>query len=344
MAFAPGMRVRSFWSSAATVGFGLLLALAGAEIGLRMIGQVAWWHVSIDQNEPVMHEPDPVLGWRNRPGRYSIPAYVPGGAPIEVTFLPDGRRSTGAYDIGGRPKVLMVGCSFTQGWGVSDDETYPWKLQQRFPASWVLNYGTAAFGTYQSLLTLRRALAQHSDSTAVLYGFIGEHEDRNVAMAEWLEALARYSRRGHVAVPYCLLSATGALACHPPVAYPAWPFHRQLASIAFAEKMYVQLSARRRPEHRRAVTESLLLALRQSSVQHGAKFAVALLSATPDKRSRYTQFLRDHGISFADCVAPLTEEWIVPGDGHPNGAMHARWANCIAEELGEFLSASGAGG
>jgi hypothetical protein len=39
-----------------------------------------------------------------------------------------------------------------------------------------------------------------------------------------------------------------------------------------------------------------------------------------------------------DCAFGLTDEFRVPGDGHPNGAMHSRWAECIGDALGELES------
>ena len=38
----------------------------------------------------------------------------------------------------------------TQGWAIDDNETYPWKLQKRYPSLNVLNYGTGGYGSYQS--------------------------------------------------------------------------------------------------------------------------------------------------------------------------------------------------
>src|SRR5262249_12408647 len=54
----------------------------------------------------------------------------------------------------GAPTALFIGCSFTQGWAISDQETFPWGVQEHFPAARVLNAGTAGYGTYQSLLGL----------------------------------------------------------------------------------------------------------------------------------------------------------------------------------------------
>ena len=55
---------------------------------------------------------------------------------------------------------MVLGCSFVQGWALSDEETFAWKLQERFVRARVLNFGTAGYGTTQSLLALERYLEE----------------------------------------------------------------------------------------------------------------------------------------------------------------------------------------
>src|SRR6266849_6665372 len=74
--------------------------------------------------------PDDQLAWVNRPGR-SL-AEQPGHAPM--TFLDHGRRLSMAVDKStAARRVMVVGCSFTQGFGVTDAETYVYRLNDRFP-------------------------------------------------------------------------------------------------------------------------------------------------------------------------------------------------------------------
>ena len=62
-------------------------------------------------------------GWRSKPGEYAIPPSLPGAPATEMTILPDGARTTGPRGTDG-PSVVFVGCSFTQGIGISDADTY----------------------------------------------------------------------------------------------------------------------------------------------------------------------------------------------------------------------------
>jgi hypothetical protein len=315
-----------------------LTTLLLAEIVLRAAGHGPWQVSTLDAREPVMNQPDPVRGWRNRPGRYVIPPYTAGGRETEIHILPDGSRATGAGEPDGRRVLVLVGGSYTRGNGLSDEQTSAWKLQARFPELRVQNHGTGGYGTYQSLLALEEILPR-SDVAFVLYGFIDHHEVRNVAPPGWIDLLSRFSRRRQVRVPYCTLDARGELVRHPPASYPAWPLRRWLATVAFAERAVAYAGGSERAAQGRAVTERLLVEMEARSRRHGSGFAVVLLSVGPDAKAHYPTFLARSGIRVADCARPVTAAYQVPGEGHPNDRLTTIWSRCIERELGDVLRA-----
>ena len=317
----------------------LVFALALAEVALRLLGFRPW----IDyyyENEPTMHAPDAECGWHNKPGTYLIPPYAPEGTPIRITLMDDGRRFTGPKPAHPNGEIVTVGGSFTMGWALTDTETYPWLLQERFAQWAVLNYATAGYGTYQSLLTLRRVLPRLDAPKWVIYGFLDHHAERNVARGEWLRALACGARRGHVNLPYCAVDADGALVRHEADRFPRWPLHKASALVALAERAWTELRTMPRFRHRRKVTDALLLQMNDLCKERGARLVVAILSAEPSEKDHYTQFLKDNAIDFIDCEFPLTENRKVPGEGHPNGKMHALWAAKLADFLDNDMNAS----
>jgi hypothetical protein len=171
----------------------------------------------------------------------------------------------------------------------------------------------------------------------VLYGLVDIHETRNVAPAGWLEMLSKYSRRGHVDVPYCTLDDAGKLVRHAPESYPSWPLRESLATVAFLEKTYAELTSEARLSQREQVTRRILLAMRDRCREKGCRFVVALLCAGPDTVSKYVQFLGANRIYVVPCVFPVTEEMKVPGEGHPNGRMNTLWADRIAGAIQALL-------
>jgi hypothetical protein len=103
----------------ATLGGGVLV-----EVFLRLGAGIQPWQSHAPAGEPVIHEPDSVLGWRNRPGEYIFPLTTVARGPVTMHFRSDGSRVTGLTRPQKTLRVVLLGCSLTQGWTLSDDETY----------------------------------------------------------------------------------------------------------------------------------------------------------------------------------------------------------------------------
>jgi len=76
---------------------GLALGLSAAELVVRAQGYEPWTYGG-RQNEVLLHEPDPVLVWRSKPGSYVVPSYVEHGDDTTVTMLENGSRITHESD------------------------------------------------------------------------------------------------------------------------------------------------------------------------------------------------------------------------------------------------------
>lgn len=324
---------RLIFSAVATALTGAL-ALGGAELIVRLSGHRPWRYLGADAKEPTISEPDPELGWRLKAGDYIIPPYAPASPSVYMTVLDGGRRATGPAPPQAVATIAFIGCSFTQGWAISDEETFAWRVQERFPSLQVLNLGVGGYGTYQSLLALERLLAAPDPQPqAVLYGFIQQHEVRNVAPPGWLRHLAMYSKRGMVAVPYCTLDDDGRLVRHPPERHPQWPLREQFAALTLLQETHARLRGKARSTQARAVTQQLMLEMQRLCARHGIRFTVVFLQASPHAKRQYSEFLAQEGIHFFDCEYPFSPDMKVRGEGHPNGQMNALWASCLAAQL-----------
>jgi hypothetical protein len=320
----------------ATLALGLGLSLAAAEALLRLAGRRPWSTTALHPNEPTMMQPDPIVGWRSKPGQYVYPGYTKGAPSIQVTIWPDGARATRRRADDRPHRILLVGDSFTQGWAVSDDETWAWKLQDRWPSADVRNHGTAAYGTYQSLLLLRELLARRGEPPrVVIYGFAEQHEDRNVADLDWLRMLALHSHRGTIRLPFCGLRPDGTLEEHAPEGYPAWPLSPASAAVTALQDVYAQWRTGGRRARRRRVTEALLSRMSRAAAERGSRLLVVLLWSSPAGVAHYGGYLAGEGIGVADCTRSPTPRLIVPGEGHPNREWHRLLAGCVAEAMAE---------
>jgi hypothetical protein len=283
-------------------------------------------------------KPDPVLGWRNNPGVF--PADEPPHEPM--TFLPGGSRLTGAPP-GDGPNVLIVGCSFAEGYGVRDDQTFAWLLQKRFPNLRIWNFGTPGYGTYQSLLLLREVIEQrHIHPVAIIYGFISLHFERNVLTWGMLDAFRAFG--GERFSPPHVELASGRLRYFSPFVVPDWPLeeHSALVTVLHRTDLRVQLANRDRDEVK--VTDLLLEQMKEVADKQEARLLVADLwnsgSPGPQAIRGMMQSMREAGIEQMDATYHGTEtrpELLqVGGSGHPGVAVHAWWAG----KIGDWLAAA----
>lgn len=127
-----------------------------------------------------------MLGWTHRPGSRGTHRVDP---IFNATYTIDrsGNRWTGPPNT--RPKIIILGGSYTFGYGVEDDETYAAILNRRFQSFHVVNAGALAWGTSHSWLRLRQLLAEEDAVNLVLYGFIHHHVVRNGPRRSWLVTL-----------------------------------------------------------------------------------------------------------------------------------------------------------
>jgi hypothetical protein len=292
--------------------------------------------------EPTIHEPDPVLGWRAKPGQYVFPPYTPEDEGFRITILADGARRTGRVDGDpSDPLVVLLGGSLALGWAVSDHEAFAWKLQEAFPAANFKNFATGGYGTYQSLLLLEELISIRRIPDLVLYGFFWHHENRNVGDPAWLDSLARVSTRAAVDVPYCTLDSLGTLKRHSPERHRRWPLMDRLSTVSTLNRVYSRFRGKSRLADRTAVTQRLLSTMKTLSSGVGASFVTVLLAVDPARRDAYLDLLRSSQIDYIDCAIDFTPDLIVTGEGHPNSRGHALWASCIADGLRQRIPTLG---
>ncbi len=126
--------------------------------------------------------PDPVLGWRPRPG-FQTRSARPGAFDVAVSINAQGLRGRTPVALAKTPgvtRIAVFGCSQTFGSGVEDEETFSARLAAALPGVEVLNFGVHGFGTDQMLLRWEREGARYAPDIVVL-AFAYYHLDRNVS-------------------------------------------------------------------------------------------------------------------------------------------------------------------
>lgn len=148
------------------------------ELALQILG----WGTFYREDYSIHTEPknafvgNPELGIQLNQGSYHVT--INDSVQFRATHLPGNHRWVPGSQSAENPEVLLLGCSFTYGYGVNDQESFAALLQQEFPEVSLRNEGVVGYGTVQSLLQLREAI-QKDRLKAVLLNFSSFHLMRN---------------------------------------------------------------------------------------------------------------------------------------------------------------------
>ena len=114
-------------------------------------------HVRVDPG-PGLFQADSLLGFRLREGRRQVT--IDSQLVFTQTVGPAGRLTRPEDEIFSDPthEIWVLGCSYTFGWSVNDEESWPWRVQQRMPETRILNLAQPGYGEVQMLLLLEEML------------------------------------------------------------------------------------------------------------------------------------------------------------------------------------------
>jgi len=328
-----------------------------AEGVLRARGRTPWQPVAPQISvEPGgrFYRADPVLGYGLLPGRFDV--RFASGHHFVATHDADAQRVTasrersGQGDVAGRPQrpaaqacvaeqaggaceVWVFGASFTYGWAVDDDRTWPWFLQQALPERRVRNFAVSGYGTIHSVLQLESALRDRPAPEAVVLAYASFHDVRNTFVRVRRKRVAPFSRLGPLVQPWASLDERGRLVLRmASVEFTPWPGMRHSALIHTAEQLYDRWQL----EHvdSAAVTDALVRRFVANGRAAGARVLIATL--TRDAAARRTAAVaRAAGAETVDLGVDLDRPGYrnLPHDAHPSGRAHRVYAQRVHRAL-----------
>ncbi len=293
-----------------------------------------WMRPEASLSLPLFYEPDSLVGWRKKPGLYR---YSVGNRVIEMTFWPDNSRATRISQTpAGQQAVLFLGCSFTEGYGLSDYDSIPWKVQLAFPEFDVRNFGTGGYGTYQSPLSLKEYFRDNPKVTpkSIVYLFNDFHESRNVGAVDWQTRLTLPPEGSGFHFPFVDVDSSGDLiAIRSRGLIPWWPA-RHIRVFALVNESYWLIRSLKRLSHKMRATESLLAEMNHAAASRGSQLYVTFLRFGKDHQAAYQAFLNQSQVRWIDCNMPEQyESQFRLEDGHPNDLMNKKTADCVAQAL-----------
>lgn len=325
------------------LGYCLLVLVAAfflAEGVVRLLGNRPYENKALrfSSVEPGgrLYQRHPTLGFAHFPGRYTLT--LPSGFKFQVTHGNDGLRIThppGNKPAAADPKQIWIfGCSFTYGLCLNDPETYPWLLQERFPDFLVVNFGVGGYGTIQSLIQLKEALAAGRKPPAVLIiAYVNLHDMRNCGFRSWRKGLIPHLELGETLFPHASLDREGNLQ----YAYVKWdyaplPFMDRCAFLHRLETAYNRWEDRSR--HGRLVAQAIFREINR--ICRDQNIVPVMADLTWDRKTgEMLEYCRSLGMFPVDISLDFThpDNNFLPHDGHPNARANREYAR----RLGDFL-------
>jgi len=198
---------------------------AGSAVDMLVVGAInkaegvhARPTISIDHGP--LFDSDPVLGFVMHPGHFRVQEELHDVFHyFDVTVDEHGDRIAAYRPTNSRRRILMSGDSGLFGWGLNDEQTIPWEVQQRLPDYQVVNLSINSYSTIQALLQLEKIEPKVGADDIVVIEY---HQPTNKFNVEAPDVLADLSTGYELAIgdpsmrrmmlPYGYLDAAGRLA------------------------------------------------------------------------------------------------------------------------------------
>ncbi len=304
-----------------------------AEFGARFRG-ITPWNVPTDVNVRVepggsFFSTHPRLGYTHLPGQFTVTLPATSYS-FHVTHLDTTLRVTHdlrTYDPEQRKdEIWIFGCSFTHGWSLNDEETYPWLLQERFPQYEIVNFGVNGYGTLQSLLQFQEALTQKNPPKTAIIAYAPIHDQRSTFLRIWQKNVAAWNQLDALAYPYARVNREGKLVSSlAKVEFREFPFMRNSAFAHFIEQTYNRLEERWYDSHQ--ITKAIIKEFAELAEKHHVTLIVAGIIAHQNTEDML-EYAASLGAITGDVSVDLNirENTNLPHDGHPSASANVQYA------------------
>lgn len=329
-----------------TVTFTVISIALVSEIVMRWSGFRPWTSpplfIATDPPGPYFRL-HPTRGFAHVPGQSRFT--LAGDYTFKVTHRDDGLRITHPLTTPisvDKKQIWIFGCSFTHGFGVSDEGTYPWILQSRLPDYEVVNFGTDGYGDVQSLVQLRETLKNGKKPAIVVVAYTFFHDMRNAMTRSWRKNLLSDNRLGQISCPYGKLGPDGNLVIdYERLRYPGEFLLRHSALLNYLdERLNSYLDVKydltpAGPSMAHEVSKAVLLEFWNECKANGIPFILAGISQDP-RTANMLDFFKNKGAPTVDISVDrrIIRNTNYPIDLHPSVIANTQ----SAQKLEAFLA------
>lgn len=284
---------------------------------------------------------DKNLGIQLNPGIYDF--VLNKHVRFTATHQKNGQRFVPGEDLDESPEVLFLGCSYTYGYGVNDNESFAAIAQQKHPEWDVQNAAVVGYGTAQHLLQLRNRLQKESPECVVLC-ISSVHFIRTVLSQKYRANLRIGYRRSANNIdgrmkgarfPYFDDTSGKAKYAKWDDLYSELPGRYWSASINFVQNLRDRA---REPEGDPVeITARLIQEMQQLCDEKGVKFGVICLDTDHETKTLRKKLpeIQWKNIGFSFKSKTYTHR---PYDSHPNAKGHQKIAQSAIPFIEKLMS------
>ncbi len=281
------------------------------------------------ENDPL----GPLLCWKNQTNMKQT-EHGEEPLPDQENVDHKGRRYNGKDIENPEKRLLFLGCSYTFGLEIPDEDTFVYKTSQYFPQWQFDNYAVPGYGTHQCRIMLEKLL-QTPDSPKydyVFYAFMNDHPHR---IAYEYSYIPDQKDNNCGIMPYAEISWNGKVNYHErdKVFVPGATIFR---ICAFFNNLYASRKSisEQRISNRRAVYNAVLDDMLNLSKKNNLDLSVLLLDFSEFTINKETidKGLNVYDLTFDDLYTP---KYHVNNDieRHPNSLANDCWAKKLRDIL-----------
>jgi len=238
-----------------------------------------------------------------------------------------------------KPKIIMLGCSFTYGYGVNDFENFPSLLQAKNQRIQIHNYAVPGYGSVQSLLQLDHALAQKPKQ--VVLNFSSLHFMRNTLNLFFRQSLklgyTRSTNRGNGFMqdskfPFVMEGDKEIKYEEWNEVYSNWSGREKFAAINWLQSLWDRVQYDKTENI--IATFEVIDRMAKKCEANNVDFIVSCIDLT-EKTKELEKMCSANNISWAELGFDFTNEELtnLPYDTHPNAKGH----KFLADKISTFL-------
>jgi len=283
---------------------------------------------------------DSLLGYKHLPGKYEIT--LGGEYKFVTTHENNSLRITSDLqknDSVAKPEVWMLGCSFTHGWSINDNETFTWLTQAEFKNYKFVNWGTSGYGTLHFYLLLKKALEQRDKPKLVIINHANFHFGRNTFSRKRRRSVSRWNFLGKLNQPFATLDEKGKMMIkYSEVEYMPWMLSKYSALANYFEAKYDIYLDKKDKQDETKITELILDEISGICSKYGVD---VLITNIGDHNDFIKNYCDKNNKQFVDISVDVSKDGYnnLPFDSHPSAIANKVYAEKLSAKLNELLDA-----